>query len=104
MSRLLDFYRGKGTDTEGRFVKDIWTWGDDELETVHNFIQWLFPLPEPSGFNPDAPLITEDDIATFKSDKLLQANVRKSFERMLAFFGLEMDKNGQVAEGPNFSA
>jgi hypothetical protein len=44
MSQLLAFYRGEGTDAEGRFLKDIWTWTDDDLEAVHDFIQWLFPL------------------------------------------------------------
>jgi hypothetical protein len=83
MSRLLDFYRGLETDTQGRLLEDILAWPDDDLEAVHDFIQWLFPLPEPSQFNPDAPLLTEIDIAAFKSDPLLQANLMKSFERIL---------------------
>jgi hypothetical protein len=65
-SPLLDFYRGHGTDAEGRFLKDIWTWENHDLEGVHDFIQWLFPLPEPSQFNPDAPLLTEKDVEAFK--------------------------------------
>src|SRR5262245_840829 len=72
MSRLVDFYRGAGTDTGGRQLAEIWAWGDDDLEAVHDFIQWLFPLPEPSRFNPDAPRLTEADIATFRGDPLLQ--------------------------------
>lgn len=43
MSQLLDFYCGEATDAEGRFLKDIWSWADDDLEAVHDFIQWLFP-------------------------------------------------------------
>jgi Opioid growth factor receptor (OGFr) conserved region len=104
MSHLLDFYRGESTDTEGRFLKDIWAWNDSELEFVHDFIQWLFPLPEPSRFNHDAPLLTEEDIAAFKTDPLVQANLRKSSERILAFLGLAVDDRGKVVEGPNFAA
>jgi hypothetical protein len=52
MSRLLDFYRGVGADTEGRRLEDILAWPDDDLEEVHDFIQWLFPLPEPSRASP----------------------------------------------------
>ena len=48
MSRLLDFYRGLKADTEGRSLKEILAWDEDDLEAVHDFIQWLFPLPEPS--------------------------------------------------------
>jgi hypothetical protein len=104
MSRLVDFYRGQGTDIEGRYLKDIWGWRDDDLEAVHNFIQWLFPLPEPSEFNPDAPLLTAEDIAAFRSDRLLQSNLRKSFERILTFLGLTVAADGKVVEGKNFSA
>jgi Opioid growth factor receptor (OGFr) conserved region len=103
MSHLLDFYRGEGSDSEGRLLKDIWSWDDNELEAVHDFIQWLFPLPEPSRFNPDAPLLTPDDIAAFQSDRLVQANLRKSFERIVPFLGLAVDKHGKVVEGPKFA-
>ena len=103
MSRLLDFYRGQATDSEGRWLRDIWTWDDDELESVHDFIQWLFPLPEPSRFNPDAPLLTEADITAFRGDEQLRANLRRSFERVLTFLGLAMSEDGKVVEGPNFA-
>lgn len=104
MCRLVNFYRGEATDSEGRFLKDLWDWADDELEAVHDFIQWMFPLPEPSQFNPDAPLLSEEDIAAFRSDPLLQTNLRKSFERFLAFLGLLLTANGQVVDSPNLMA
>jgi hypothetical protein len=104
MSRLVDFYRGLKTDTEGRVLEDILAWPDDDLEEVHDFIQWLFPLPEPSRFNADAPLLTVEDIAAFKSDPVLQANLMKSFERILAFLGLALSVNGEVVQGENFKS
>jgi hypothetical protein len=55
MSRLTDFYRGAGSDSEGRSLADLWNLSDDEMEDIHDFIQWMFPLREPSRFNPDAP-------------------------------------------------
>jgi Opioid growth factor receptor (OGFr) conserved region len=103
MSLLLDFYRGKGTDTEGRLVRDILAWPDDDFEAVHDFIQWLFPLPEPSQYNPDAPLLTSKDIAAFKSDPVFQANLMRSFERILAFLGLALS-DGKVNASRNFTA
>ncbi len=77
MSRLTDFYAGRGTDTEGRRLADLLAWDDDDLEQVHDFIQWLFPLPEPSRFNADAPLLTPDDIAAFHADAALRATWNK---------------------------
>ena len=103
MPRLLDFYRGLGTDIEGRRLEDILAWPDDDLEAVHDFIQWLFPLPEPSQFNPDAPLLTSKDIAAFKNDPVLRANLMKSYERILAFLGLSLSE-GKVVDGPSFTA
>ena len=52
MSQLTDFYRGTGTDVEGRTLAEIWAYSDAELEGVHDFIQWLFPLREPAGSTP----------------------------------------------------
>jgi hypothetical protein len=104
MSQLLNFYRGEGGDSEGRRLHDIWTWDDDELEAVHDFIQWLFPLPEASRFNPDAPLLTEAEIAAFRRDEMLRGNLRKSFVRILAFLGLSVSEQNRVVEGENFAA
>jgi hypothetical protein len=99
VSQLLDFYRGEGTDAGGRRLDDILAWRDNMLEAVHDFIQWLFPLPEPSRFNPDAPLLTPDDIAAFRRDPALRANLRRSFERILTFLGLQLRDDGKVVEG-----
>jgi Opioid growth factor receptor (OGFr) conserved region len=102
MSAILNFYRGTTSDTQGRLLTELWTWNDDVLEEVHDFIQWLFPLPEPSQYNPDAPLLTPDDIATFKRDEILRSNLCKSFDRILAFLGLSLAKDGKVGAGANF--
>ena len=104
MSWLVDFYRGEATDSGGRFLKEMWGWTDDELEDRHDFIQWMFPLPEPSRFNPDAPLLTEDDIAAFRNDEALRGHLLESFERILSFLGLSLTADGRVVEAPHFSA
>jgi hypothetical protein len=103
MSPLLDFYRGQGTDSEGRRLAELWAWDDEELEIVHDFIQWLFPLPEPSRANADAPLLTKEEIAAFHADAALRASLRKSFERMLHFFGLAWEGDA-VVEAANFKS
>ena len=58
---LLRFYRLEGADARGRTLAEIWSWDAARLEGVHDYIQWLFPLPEPSAFNPQAPILTEAD-------------------------------------------
>lgn len=71
MSAIVDFYRDeKGVaNPSGYSLFDILhNWEDGDWEGVHDFIQWVFPLKEPSNFNPDAPLLTEEDIALFRAD------------------------------------
>ena len=68
LSNLVAFYRENAPDSEGRTLSQLWAWDDERLEEVHDYIQWLFPLPEPSQFNPDAPLLTPQDIEAFKWD------------------------------------
>lgn len=102
MSDLLAFYQGRAPDTQGRMIDQIWSWDHRRLEMVHDYIQWLFPLPEASRFNPDAPLLSAADAAAFRGDPLLQDRVRKSLDVMLDFFGLV--RNGAaVARGPGFA-
>ena len=103
MSPLLDFYLGNGADTEGRRLVEICQWDDDQLEEVHDFVQWLFPLPEPSQFNPDAPLLSQEDIAAFRSDPALRRNLLISFERILRFLGLSEEKDGSIVADANFA-
>jgi hypothetical protein len=94
MTPLLAFYRGNATDTEGRTLAAMWAFSDDEMEAHHDFIQWMFPLREPSRFNPDAPLLTPGDIDAFQREPELRLNVRRSLDRFLAFVGLEADERG----------
>ena len=63
--RLIRFYDGTGTDHRGRTLADIHAYDHDALERHHDFIQWLFPLPEPSPVNPLAPRLTAEAIDAF---------------------------------------
>jgi hypothetical protein len=88
-SPLLEFYRCNIETTEGYTLLDIWNMDHDHLENKHNYIQWLFPLPEPSRFNPTAPVLTPDDIAAFHASPRLRGALLGSFELMLSFYGLD---------------
>lgn len=92
MSKLTDFYSGNGTDSEGRMLEEILQWGDDRLEFAHDYIQWLFPLREPSNFNPDAPILTDEDIALWQANPVLSENMLRAFRVYLHFLGLEYDE------------
>lgn len=99
MSKIIDFYNEDETDNKGRDFSDIIGFTFKELETIHDYIQWLFPLKEASQSNKNAPLLTDADITAFKKDEIVQINFRKSFEMMLEFYGLEQDSDTK-AIGP----
>ena len=103
MSTLTEFYNGLGRDSEGRTLADLWAYSDGELESVHDFIQWLFPLRDPSRFNPDAPRLTDADIAAFRDNPEMRRNVRRSFDVLLAFLGLRYQE-GRVVEAGDFDS
>ncbi|PQE20710.1 opioid growth factor receptor region protein [Rutstroemia sp. NJR-2017a BBW] len=87
---LISFYSGQTRDSEGRWLSDILNWTDETLEYEHSFIQWLFPLPEFSMVNPNAPLINRDVFAAFHTSPELMARLKKSFVRMLGFYGFQL--------------
>lgn len=89
MSKIIDFYNEVGTDDDGKKISFIWMQNDAYFEFCHDYVQWLFPLPEPSNFNPDAPLLTEDDIKIFRANPEIKNNVRNSLVRFLKFLGIE---------------
>jgi len=96
MSQLVAFYRGEANDSEGRSLADFWTFSDGQMESRHDFIQWMFPLEEPSQFNPDAPILTRADREAFQDDPALRANLLKSFDRFLGFLGLAREEDRVV--------
>lgn len=103
MSRILDFYRGTGPDGAGRRIDAVWAFDFEALDRHHDFIQWIFPLDQPSRFNPSAPLLSEKDKTAFKASGDLQAAVLRSLDLMLDFYGFERTANG-IRPGADFVA
>jgi hypothetical protein len=89
-SSVLSFYAGVQPDHQGRFLREIQQWPDDQLERTHDYIQWLFPLNEPSGFNIDAPILNDEAISRFRANPSFRRGLQTSLIVMLSFYGLEM--------------
>lgn len=88
---ILAFFRG-GTDHAGRTLTEILAWSDFQLEHEHDYIQWLFPLSEPSRFNPLAPVLVPTTIAAFDQDPALRQALERGFERLMVFYGFTIQK------------
>jgi hypothetical protein len=74
-------------------LRDIWTWDHEKLEETHDYIQVLFPIPEPSAFNSRAPILSTDDVAAFRANAKIRENLLRSFQMMLNFYGLDYQEN-----------
>jgi hypothetical protein len=86
-----NFLAGLGYDHTGRSLGEILAWPDDRLETTDDYVQWLFPLPEPSPLNPHAPAPTLDEFAMLARDDAVRAGVGLAARRMLRFLGFDYD-------------
>jgi hypothetical protein len=100
--RLIAFCEGSAPDDRGRFLDDILRFDDTRLESLHDFIQWLFPLPERSGANPEAPVLDEAAIGEFHSRPELRIALRRSLDRMLAFYGFAWEGE-RIVKSPSFA-
>lgn len=98
---IVAFYEGSAPDDRGRFRDEILQFDDEQLEGVHDFIQWLFPLPERSGANPSAPRLDDAAIDAFRTRRELRAALRRSLDRMLAFYGFTWS-GGCIVKSPSF--
>lgn len=59
---------------------------DRDLEDVHDFIQWLFPLAEPSGANRRAPMLAAEDVEAIHASGLAQIALAAATDRMAHFY------------------
>jgi hypothetical protein len=104
--RIVAFYLGTGTDHRHRHLEDVLAFSVDELESNHDYIQWLFPLAVPSSVMPDAPLVDSECRRAFQSDERLRAARRRALDRMLDFYGLALSGPAgepRIDKGRNFA-
>lgn len=97
---LVLFFQGTAGDYRGRKLDDILQWTDAQLESSHDYIQTLFPLPETSGVNWNAPIIDREVFDAFRDPEnaQLRDTLRTAFERILRFYGLEFADAGSKCE------
>ncbi len=93
---LVNFYRGEIPNDEGVWLKDIMQYKYGEFECDHAWIQWVFPLMEPSNYNVDAPLLTIEEIILFQNDPVLKERVSDAIIKVLDFYGMETNEDGEV--------
>jgi hypothetical protein len=88
--QLIAFYTENGADHAGRIWEDIYGFSDEELESTHDYIQWLFPTITPSAFNSNAVLLDAGLVYQLSQSAVFNLRFNKSLERILDFWGLSI--------------
>jgi hypothetical protein len=84
---MLEFFFSDSTpDSKGRRISEILSYNNDSLENIHDYIQWLFPLPEISEFNVTAPILTTDDITAISANHTAISFFNLAIAKMIAFY------------------
>ena len=85
-SQIIKFLRDEAKDYKGRTLFEMQSLPDYKLEKTHDIIQWMFPIDIPSKYNPNSPVLTEEDIAIMKTDLTVQAAIQTSLTRMIWYY------------------
>jgi Opioid growth factor receptor (OGFr) conserved region len=102
---IVAFYRDGGTDHRGRSLGQLQSQSLRELEEVHDYIQWFFPLDKPSSASRHAPILTSADIQVFVQGADLRERLLQSLRTMLNFYGLTLGGTSEsttVLRSPTF--
>ena len=83
---VLGFLNGMAADIHGRTFDDVMAFSDEQIERTHNFIQWLFPLPEPSLSVPGSPCLSGANITALRDSSAAVANLNIAADWFLDFW------------------
>ena len=82
---ILRFLEGAIPDVRRRTVSVIVAFDDQTIESTHDFIQWIFPLDEPSRSHPGAPVLDLFEIEEIKSSDVALENLMQSADWYFGF-------------------
>ena len=82
---VLGFLEGAIPDGRGRTLSMIMAFDDQAIENTHDFIQWIFPLDEPSRSHPGAPVLDLFEIEEIKSSDVALENLMQSADWYFGF-------------------
>ena len=107
MSKITDFWLHNGKTQDGYALEDILNFSNQELERGHTYIQWIFPLDEPSRAQPRSPVLTDEDIETLRGDDTVALKMGMTLGVMGNFYGFTMaSRDGETVfiRSPDFES
>jgi hypothetical protein len=97
---IVMFYLGHKVHPAGYTIEQVWKFSREQLEKIHDYIQWIFPLATPSTHVHDVPVLNKNEIEEFRDNEILRSRVVRSYHLMLDFYGFHVagDAIGRSAE------
>ncbi len=100
---IIQFFDGTGVDHRRRSLVFILDQDDCWFEQTHDFIQGLFPNRQPSAFNSQSPILTDEDVAAFRQDARLRKAIHLAVSRMCDFLQFDqMEPDWVTPKNHNF--
>jgi hypothetical protein len=99
MSDYVRFYREQRTTILDRLsITDILALEDDELERLHGYVQWIFPMKTLSKAQPGAAtqVLTDEAIREMVNDDLIMFYVDQVTGKMLGFWGIRWEERTEA--------
>lgn len=84
---ILQFHQGQRANGSGIWFRDVLeVFVQRHFEGVHDYIQWCFPLPEPSQKQPQTPVLSRRELEAFRASDDLKDGIRKALAVMRKFY------------------
>ena len=82
----LDFLSNGGVDFKGRKLEMIWSFTDEQIESIHDFVQIIFPLDKPSESTFHGYYLSSQEIINkIKGNQTAKENILKSSKWYFSF-------------------
>ena len=82
---ILAFLEHRGLDYQHRTLKLVWAFSDEEIESTHDFMQWVFPTMEASKNVFDGPKMTPDELELVRQSNAATSSILQSSEWFMGF-------------------
>lgn len=89
--KLIKFYTEDGVNNQGLTFHEILDLSNRDLETNHEYIQWLFPTLTPSACVEDSPVLDDETIVTLIGNEKFRHRYHAAIILILNFWNIPCD-------------
>jgi hypothetical protein len=103
-SPMVQFWLGTGRDYAGRTLAEILCYEDARLDSLPDWLPWVFPEYGPEG---NYPGLTYDDLQAMRTTPIIRENMLKAFAMALRYYGFKLKEGGsglKVVKAENYAA